>query len=102
MIKAILEISIKDSKEKRMQQERQKELILEIRKELLPELEIIACKMGSLNVDSFTKAAVPRLMDILKEEVLEEASVGNEELTEEVIKMYEELIECKKKETVYL
>lgn len=102
MIKAILEINIKDSKEKRMQGERKKELILEIHKELLPELEIIACKMGSLNVDSFTKTVVPHLMDILKEEVLTEAGAGNEELTDEVVKKYEELIECKKKEMVYL
>lgn len=102
MIKSILEINIKDSKEKRMQGERKKELILEIHKELLPELEIIAHKMGSLNVDSFTKTVVPHLMDILKEEVLSEAAAGNKELKEEVIKKYEELIECKKKEVVYL
>lgn len=102
MIKKILDIHIEDSKNKRMRNEKRKELILQIHEQLLPELTIIAEKMGSLNVESFTKTVVPHLMDILKEEVLIEAGAGNKQLTDEVVNKYRELLECQDKETVYI
>lgn len=101
MIKAIIKNSIEKSKLERKKGEIEKELIMEIHKELEPELDIIACKVGSLNVEQFKKDIIPAIIQALGKE-LEFEIAGGKPVDEDVKKMYSDMIEAKQKETVYL